>query len=163
LRQSFAGRPFKQSSTRDNPVQVIVSNTQIKRLPPVQTGLGSNSGLYDLFFSNDLEHPFWNATTFCVPQFGAQYAVVASGIVVATAEVVANQSEAALSELNEVAVEAALAEVRTVVGAIRECRPLKISHDLGDLMTRAVQAQGAPDDIEKWARLLAGDVGNLTD
>jgi hypothetical protein len=57
----------------------------------------------------------------------------------------------------------AIAGLRSVVDAIKDERPLLLSPDLDDLLTRAVQARGTPADIEQWARRLAADVSDLAD
>jgi len=56
------------------------------------------------------------------------------------------------------------ADLDAVIGAIRESRPLSPpSPEVADLIARAVQLQGAPVDINEWARQLADDVADLTD
>jgi len=58
---------------------------------------------------------------------------------------------------------AGLSELRAVVRAIRETRPLASTPEFDDLLGRAARAHGTPDDIEEWARRLAEDVSGLAD
>lgn len=90
-----------------------------------------------------------DAEPFCIPQFASQYALVATcGAHCAVADPVARS----------------VADLRTVVAAIRESRPpLKITPNLDNLLTRAIQSQGPPSNIDEWARRIADEVGDLTD
>jgi len=49
------------------------------------------------------------------------------------------------------------------VSAIRQARPLASTPQLDELLTRAAQAHGTPENIEEWARRLAEDVSELSD
>ena len=56
-----------------------------------------------------------------------------------------------------------LDELKKVVVAIKERRPLETSDEMYDLLEDACDHQGTPEDIETWAQRLADDVGSLTD
>jgi len=57
-----------------------------------------------------------------------------------------------------------IADVRDVVAAILESRPLPPpTAQLDQLLTQAVNARGTPGNIREWAERLAADVGDLTD
>ena len=85
-----------------------------------------------------------------------------SGMVVATdnqrGKFVASPARSDESPIN-----AAMADLRAVVRAIGEERPLGLSPGLDDLLARASQVEGPPPNIEEWARQLAADICGLTD
>lgn len=63
----------------------------------------------------------------------------------------------------ESAIHAALSELRLIVSAIRQARPLASTPEFEVLLTRAAQAHGTPENIEEWARRIAEDISDLTD
>jgi hypothetical protein len=69
----------------------------------------------------------------------------------------------ALPTVFESAIHAGLSELRGIVSAIRQARPLASTPQLDELLTRAAQAHGTPENIEEWARRLAEDVSELSD
>lgn len=56
-----------------------------------------------------------------------------------------------------------LQDVREVVRAIEEARPLPTSQGLDALIRRAAALHGTPEDIESWARKLANETSKLND
>ena len=87
--------------------------------------------------------------------------VALSGGVVATSQQIG--SVAAVAIADEIPLNRAMADLRAVVGAIRDVQTLEMAADLNDLLTRAVQSQGQPSNIEEWAHQLAADISNLAD
>jgi hypothetical protein len=69
----------------------------------------------------------------------------------------------ALETVFESAIQAGLSELRAIVSAIRQARPLTSTPQLDELVARAAQAHGAPENIEEWARRLAEDDSELGD
>ena len=63
----------------------------------------------------------------------------------------------------ESAIGAGLSELRRIVSAIRQARPLASTLEFDALLVRAAQAHGTPGNIEEWARRLAEDISALTD
>ena len=92
----------------------------------------------------------------CVPQFEPQYYAAASGALVSTADLRGPQNES-------LHLCAAMADLRAVVNVIKEGRPLPPAPDLDDLLSRAVQLRGRPENAEEWARQLAADITELVD
>ena len=62
-----------------------------------------------------------------------------------------NSFSAALSDLNE------------IVTAIRERTPMHLSSDVEDLIDRATEVHGPPEDINEWARRLVEDIRDRAD
>jgi len=60
-------------------------------------------------------------------------------------------------------IDAGLSDLRRIVSAIRQARPLTSAPDFDALLMRAAQAHGTPENIEEWARQLAEDISDLTD
>jgi len=57
-----------------------------------------------------------------------------------------------------------LIDLRSIVAAIRESRPLPLpTAEMDQLLTQAINARGTPENIREWADRLAADVGDLTD
>jgi len=63
----------------------------------------------------------------------------------------------------ESAFHAGLSELRGIVSAIRQGRPLASTPEFDVLLTRAARAHGTPENIEEWARQLAEDISDLVD
>ena len=54
-------------------------------------------------------------------------------------------------------------EMRSLIAAINSGQTLAAADEFDGLLTRAANSQSVPEDIDEWARRLAGDVGNLND
>jgi hypothetical protein len=55
-------------------------------------------------------------------------------------------------------------QLHALVDAIRESRPLPAaSAEVDQLLSRALQSRGKPEDVRKWADQLANEVADLTD
>ncbi len=94
---------------------------------------------------------------FAVPQSGTQFSMAASGASVGTASPCVNSGN------DYVAAADAMARLDAIVDAITGARPLPCSPALDDLLARAVQSQGKPQNVREWARRLAESVGDLED
>lgn len=145
-------------------MESLVSNRTIKCLPQTSIVYGLSSGC--LVFppcskwESEAEVEWWaiDAPLFSSPPSWNVNCVVTSNTFVATATCAVK-----IDEPNVVATGAAMAQLRAVVSAIREARPLPTPPELDNLLTRAVASRGIPDNIEEWAHQLAEDVGDLND
>lgn len=70
---------------------------------------------------------------------------------------------AVLSRLSSTSFSAALGDLSEIVTAIRECAPMRLSSDVEDLIDRAAEAYGPPEDIDEWARRLVEDIRDRAD
>jgi hypothetical protein len=59
--------------------------------------------------------------------------------------------------------EIAMEELRSVVRGITAGCALPPLADMDELISRAVHLRGRPPNVEKWARQLAADVGEMID
>ena len=131
----------------------LVQNILIHYLPSPPIVYGSTSQDFDFpaypYSETEAELQWWAVSTFRAPQ-GTQFSIVPAGIASEPTPIIDATS-------------AAMADLRAVVGAIQEARALPVTPGLDELLARAVQLRGRPNNIEEWARQLATDVGKLTD
>ena len=67
------------------------------------------------------------------------------------------------SHLLSTSFSAALGDLSEIVAAIRERAPMRLSAEVEDLIDRAAEAYGTPEDIDEWARRLVDDVRDRAD
>lgn len=96
----------------------------------------------------------------CVPQLLPQYGLHCIG---ASGSFACATSTDHTANQDRDVINAAMANLRAVVGSIQAAEPLPTTVALEELLRRAVQSQGTPGNIEEWSRQLAQDVGTLTD
>jgi hypothetical protein len=110
------------------------------------------------------EGEWWNAdfVFFCIPELEPGLQVL--NCVAETRTLVATASTWTLrDDPNAVAIDAAMADLRAVVSAIREARPLPAHPELDELLTQAAASHGTPGDVAAWAHQLADDIAGLAD
>jgi hypothetical protein len=56
-----------------------------------------------------------------------------------------------------------IVEIKGIVRAIQESQPLARSDAFDKMLDKAMERQGKPNNIEEWAKSIAGEVLNLTD
>ena len=67
------------------------------------------------------------------------------------------------SHLSSTSFSAALGDLSEIVTAIRGRTPMHLSSDVEDLIDRAAEAYGPPEDIDEWARRLVDDIRDRAD
>jgi hypothetical protein len=60
-------------------------------------------------------------------------------------------------------VDKAIANLRSVVGAICDSRAMDATGDFGVLLAQAAKLKGSPANVGQWANKLASDVSDLKD
>ena len=145
----------------------VVPSVAIRGISPINYWASCNSGTplhFDWEAGKDTGWRIAGLWEFRIPEFEIPCAfnrVAASGTVVPT-----GRSSGSFMNANSPAEDEignAMAELRAVVGAIREARPLPLAPDLDELLTRAAQSKGSPANIEEWAQQIAADISGLTD
>ena len=99
---------------------------------------------------------------FPVPQADIHYCVILSGTSVTTTCATMMPFSTGI-DARAAAINTAMEDLRAVVSAIRDARPVSTLKGLDDLLTRAAKSQGSPRNVEEWARRLAADIGELAD
>jgi hypothetical protein len=144
-----------------NPVELVGSNTTIKCLPPSPIVYSSSSRAFKWEAEVEGKWGRDDFVFFYIPQLVSQFqlnCVAESRTLVVTASVGALRDDP-----NAEATNSAMAELRAVVGAIREARPLPTQPELDELLMQAAASQGTPGDLVAWAHQLAEDIAGLTD
>lgn len=86
-----------------------------------------------------------------------------NGVVAASEDYVTTSATELPKKETLSAVDSAMAGLGDLVKMIRQGGSMPVNASIDDLLSQAVLAQGAPRDIQDWARQLSADAGELTD